>query len=110
MLTFTAGLSVAVAVSVPPVSVVIDPFCTLMSAAFVNCTTCHEMKWPTFNPFVRNVSCVALVSSPRTVSSVPQVMSAATDVFENRTKAWLMDVTDVIGTFTVVADCAVSPR
>ena len=108
-LTSTAAGSVAVVDSVAPVIVVTEPRCTLMSAAFVNSTTCHETMWLA-TPVVLNCRLVVVVRSPAMVSSLPCSFAVAADVIDHSTNAWFMELTAVIGTLTVAADNVDSPR
>ncbi len=110
LVVFTAGLSVAVTDVVVPVIVVMDPRWTLMSAALVNSTTCHDTMWPALSALVRSCRFVVEVRSATTWSSLPHSLSPATGVFENSTNAWLIEATAVMATLTTVADWAVSPR
>ena len=61
----TGGLKVAVTDVVRPSSAVV-PVCTLMSAALVNSTTCHEMMSRGVMNVLRNCTVVVLVIFPRT--------------------------------------------
>ena len=107
--TSTAVPRVAVVDSVAPVIVATVPRCTLMSAAFVNSTTCHQTTWP-LPSLVLNCRLDVLVRSPAMMSSAPFSSSVGFGVIDQSTNAWFMAATGVIATSTVSADMVAVPR